>query len=170
VRRNSTSEFVAVCHETDKGRALLITPHHLIFASLDAFSAPTDMVAADVKAGMYVWTTTGAGADGLQPSRVTSAQVVFDKGFMSPMTASGTVVVEGVLASNYLGERANDHTLKHWTYLPKRVMHALLPWMNPKGELPQDQLTLWALYWSIPIVQARKFVLDGVIARIFSTM
>jgi len=161
VRRNATSDFVAVRHEMDRGRPLLITPHHLIFASLDAVGAPTDMIAADVKTGMYVWTTS-AGSDGLQPSRVTSAEVVTDRGFMSPMTASGTVVVEGVLASNYLGERARDHALKHWTYVPKRLMHALLPWMNPKGELPQDQATLWAFYWSIPIVQARKFVLDSV--------
>ena len=167
MRRNTTSDFVAVRHAMDQGRALLITSRHLIFVSPDALSAPTDMVAADVTPGMYVWTVR-AGSDDLQPSRVRSVNVITDNGFMSPQTATGTVVVEGVLASNYLGERAHDHALKHWTYMPKRAMDALMPWMNPKGELPKDQVTMWAFYWGFPIAQARKFVLDDVMGRLFS--
>jgi hypothetical protein len=83
-----------------QGGHLALTSAHLVFASGDA-SEPRPAVALqarDVKPGMILWRAHGAQ---YEPAVVLQVRPDVAVGFYSPLTESGTLVVDGVLASSH---------------------------------------------------------------------
>jgi len=155
-RRDNVTSFFALKH--DAGDQIVATANHLIFASVDVQTPPIDIRVDQVQVGMYLWLVVDGKV--LKPVRVIDVALHSETGYFAPMTGSGTIIVNGVLCSNYIGHRS-DHHLKHATYAPLRLLHRALP-LNRPGELPADHLTPMAFYWSVPIIEARKAVMASV--------
>jgi len=154
-RPNRTTEFVTVYHALGGDQPLILTPTHLVFASVDGLSSPTDVTGAQLKPGMFLW-VAGRG-DKLMPSKVADVARELLTGFYSPMTASGTILVEGVLASTYIDVNGGlRHALAHRIFGLPRLFFDWVA-VNAEGTLPEDHMTLWAYTWCLPWV----FVTDG---------
>ncbi|CAB9513960.1 Protein hedgehog [Seminavis robusta] len=85
------ASFVQI-HKKDK-QPLEVTPEHLVF--LDGHANP---VRADsIKAGDML-----VGQDGTTNNVVTKVKTITKKGLYDPLTRSGTIAVDGVIASTYI--------------------------------------------------------------------
>ena len=89
----SPSEFIEI--ETENNRKLQLTPSHLIFTS----ESSKPVYASNVTPGSYVFTLDFN--DSVQPSKVTQVGTVTAVGKFAPLTAEGTILVDGILASCY---------------------------------------------------------------------
>lgn len=128
--------------ETQKpNMTLRLTPAHLVFVRDE--SAALGMAAkfaSGVKAGQEVFVWEGRGR--LRSARVERVYPVEDRGSYAPLTAHGTIVVDGVLASCYAAVEAH-----HWAnraFAPLRLSRALTPtswwrWMTPDSNATSQQ-------------------------------
>ena len=69
---------------------------------------------------------------GMRPARVTHVRAGVQAGVYAPLTATGTIVVDGALASCYAV--INNPALAHAVFAPMRGWHELsarLPWLSP---------------------------------------
>ncbi|KAK3513894.1 hypothetical protein QTP70_032854 [Hemibagrus guttatus] len=109
--------------ETQKPNVTLrLTAAHLVFVRDDlAASGMVAKFASGVKPGqeVFVW----EGRERLRSARVERVYAVEDRGSFAPLTAHGTIVVDGVLASCYAAVEA--HRWAHWAFVPLRLSHAL---------------------------------------------
>lgn len=131
-------QFLTIAHERGVLRA---TAEHLVFVAAGA--GWRDLRAIELSAGDMIF---AGNESGLAPSRVASVTASATRhGVFSPLTRSGTVVVDGVVASIYadpVGHRLG-HRLAHLALLPVRAYHALglpaaLDWLRAalrKGSL-----------------------------------
>ena len=123
---------------TADGNTLDLTPSHLIYAaptnaSIDAdaedgaavFRRLVPVFARDVVVGQYVYVMNGVAGKGgkATPVRVTGVTTVHKSGAYAPMTATGSIVVNGVVASCYA--IFENHWLTHVAMAPLRVVYAL---------------------------------------------
>ena len=132
----------------DKNQPLEITAEHLIYVRKEASSAKKLVPAASLKVGQYLVAHDGSS------SEIRSVKILPSKGVYSPLTASGTVVVNGVVASNYVlpgwidskvsGETL--HYLEHAGVLPYRLFCTMV---NCEGETydATHGLNKWVLFW-----------------------
>lgn len=89
----SRRQFLEV---TTKSARLHITPQHLVVRQTD--SGPEEVFAARLKRGDRLMVTS----DGqLIEERVRNVTLTLDRGVVAPLTRTGTLVVDGVLASCY---------------------------------------------------------------------
>ncbi|KAF7692854.1 tiggy-winkle hedgehog protein [Silurus meridionalis] len=111
--------------ETSQPKATLrLTPAHLVFIWDDSDGlGMTAKFASDVKAGQKVFVWEGRGS--LRSTRVERVYAVEDRGSYAPLTAHGTVVVDGVLASCYAA--IEEHRWAHWAFTPLRLSRRLTP-------------------------------------------
>eukprot|EP00928_Gymnodinium_smaydae_P030445 TRINITY_DN22647_c0_g1_i1.p1 TRINITY_DN22647_c0_g1~~TRINITY_DN22647_c0_g1_i1.p1 ORF type:complete len:753 (-),score=127.59 TRINITY_DN22647_c0_g1_i1:294-2507(-) len=121
-RGSSLQGFVTLFHELGQ---LRVSARHLVFAvgSDDADTQPTSHFAAELRPGDRLLTVSGS-------SRILSVdRGQSSRGMFAPLTASGTIVVDGVVASNYAtaGERLS-HGLLHATMFPLRASYKLGLW------------------------------------------
>eukprot|EP00928_Gymnodinium_smaydae_P060190 TRINITY_DN4377_c0_g1_i1.p1 TRINITY_DN4377_c0_g1~~TRINITY_DN4377_c0_g1_i1.p1 ORF type:complete len:341 (+),score=50.88 TRINITY_DN4377_c0_g1_i1:70-1092(+) len=102
-----------ITHERGVFRA---SSNHLVFTT------ESDKRIADVEVGDMLIVDGG-------PSRVLStAEKISTAGMYAPLTSSGRVVVDGVLASAYAGMATGPktpHTVMHTLFFPARAYHAL---------------------------------------------
>jgi len=106
VERNTTVELARIDVE-GMPSALRLSTDHLVFVGKAATGPFTDLRAEQIVPGDYVLVRGAASAaDGegapLAPARVLRVSVETDKGFVTPLTESGTTIVDGVLASNHI--------------------------------------------------------------------
>ena len=113
---------------TASGTTLTLTPSHLIFlleGNLVPISTPTVedalqyggvVLAGRVETGDFLLV---AGEGSVKLEEVVSVSQHADAGVFAPLTAEGTVVVDGVVASCYAV--IDSQAIAHWAFLPVRV-------------------------------------------------
>ena len=121
------AEFLRIYTETQV-KPLELSADHMVFREADALPVP----AHSIKVGDVVKTIDG-------PSKVIDVRKISHKGFFSPFTLSGTIVVDGIVSSTYttmpgwVGMDAgwgyiagykivHHHILSHIVFAPHRVI------------------------------------------------
>eukprot|EP00928_Gymnodinium_smaydae_P030220 TRINITY_DN2252_c0_g1_i4.p1 TRINITY_DN2252_c0_g1~~TRINITY_DN2252_c0_g1_i4.p1 ORF type:complete len:669 (+),score=101.20 TRINITY_DN2252_c0_g1_i4:58-2064(+) len=134
--------YLRIEHSLQKeGRPLLITKDHLLFACTDETICEKEvMPAGELAAGTHFVLALSTENGSLVPSKITSVEAVVRQGFAGPFSSSGTLIVEGVLASSYalLSDRQvslwkrgpawlrkNTQNIAHLVSLPLRWARAL---------------------------------------------
>jgi len=112
-----TVGHVAVQHEDG---ALQVSPGHLVLTEDGVYKTAGTLMPGDA--------LRVVDADGLKVSRVLSIQRSPSSDAYAPLTASGTVVVDGVVASNYASPATLSlrHSVAHAFHFPVRAYHAML--------------------------------------------
>eukprot|EP00928_Gymnodinium_smaydae_P036430 TRINITY_DN25467_c0_g3_i2.p1 TRINITY_DN25467_c0_g3~~TRINITY_DN25467_c0_g3_i2.p1 ORF type:complete len:400 (-),score=105.91 TRINITY_DN25467_c0_g3_i2:159-1277(-) len=111
------SPFVSVLHEAGEFR---ISAKHVVFVESPA--GRVDKFAEDLLPGDLLLAVSLA--EMRQPSRVLSLHSSkLARGWYAPMTPSGTIVVDGVLASNYANVEA--HKAAHASFFLARAFYAI---------------------------------------------
>jgi secreted trypsin-like serine protease len=121
---------------TESGRTLMLTRDHLVYSSPGISETndgePRMVFASQLKVGDYVYSFSvekfriNNSTNGRTPStKITADKVVrtgvrYARGVYAPVTTSGTVVVDGVMASCYA--TFSSHRLAHAAMLPLRLM------------------------------------------------
>lgn len=109
---------------------LLVSPNHLIF----------DYDSGEARfAGKF---HVGDRVQFIYNNRITSGEIMnirlsAEQGYYAPLTRSGTIVIDGVVASNYAS--VNNHVLAH------RVMGLYRWWIKMVGVTPNEDIP-WMLY------------------------
>lgn len=124
VVRGGAQEFLSVVHEFGQFRA---SPGHLVFVA--SAGGRQDKAVQELRAGDALLFAPPGLPRRTRPSQVLSvSRGVSTAGMYAPLTASGTIVVDAVLASNYAvpspGLRL-PHWLAHAALLPLRASHSL---------------------------------------------
>jgi len=129
VVRGGEASVTIIHHEHGILRA---SPGHIVFATTASSNGdPTDVPAGLLQKGDVIFAMLTANlTDGnLIPSRVLSIEDGFvSSGMYAPLTNTGTILVDGVLASNYATpslEVRLPHWLAHAGLLPVRIFHSL---------------------------------------------
>ena len=130
----SPSEFIEI--ETENNRNLQLTPSHLIFTS----ESSKPVYASNVTPGNYVFTLDLN--DSVQPSKVTRVGTVTAVGKFAPLTAEGTILVDGILASCYANINAEQSDI-HALFAPLRFLHQVVP-QPSKGHQSQEGINWYA--------------------------
>lgn len=135
LHRDESSRSTFLSLETKDGNRLAITPQHLVFLSARCQSNSSHYRAqfasrAQVGDCVLIHTTEGR----MRPSRITSVTAAESMGVYAPLTETGTLFVEGVLASSYA--LIEDHQLAHWAFGPVRLFFPLasLIWPETGGQ------------------------------------
>jgi len=132
VERNTSAEFVSV--RAASGETLVLSKEHLVFVVRGVGAAVIDVQAQDVRMGedeiLVVPETPGAR---LRRERVVDVRAVPVRGLFNPQTETGTVVVNGVLASCYVHKR---HDVVHALVKPLLWYYAAFGTQQPDGEIP----------------------------------
>lgn len=116
------SSYLEVRHTHGVFRA---SATHIIFTVDGREAKREDKHASELKVGDRLLVAT---EDGLVAARVLTITQTMGEGAFAPLTASGTIVVDGVLASNYATHTQGlrlPHSAAHATFFPVRLAHAL---------------------------------------------
>jgi len=113
---NDASKFLSVKHSNGQ---LRVSPHHVVFVE------GGDKLAVDLVAGDRLLVAEQSGAVPREVVSVTQASG--SSGMFAPMTPSGTIVVDNVVASNYASYAHTwfPHCALHTVFFPVRAFHAL---------------------------------------------
>ncbi|XP_003963214.2 desert hedgehog protein [Takifugu rubripes] len=133
LHRDPESRWRFLSLQTEDGRRLAVTPHHLVFS--DAHCGPDSsqyqaQFASRAQTGTCVLVHTAGGE--VHPSRIVSITEEESVGAYAPLTEAGSVFVDGVLASSYA--LVEDHRLAHWAFGPVRLLSSVsqLLWAEPE--------------------------------------
>ncbi|KAG9277863.1 indian hedgehog B protein-like [Astyanax mexicanus] len=121
---------------TEDGESLSLTAAHLLFVwegnctgeALSSEGTIRTIFASDASPGQCVLTVEGE-KDGLlkeRLSRISRLRIWEDSGAYAPLTAQGTLLVNGVMTSCYAA--VEKHQLAHWVFGPLRMLHS---WTGP---------------------------------------
>ncbi|XP_026796766.2 tiggy-winkle hedgehog protein [Pangasianodon hypophthalmus] len=130
-----------VLETSERNVTLRLTAAHLVFVRDDsAASGMAAKFASGVKPGQEVFVWEGRGR--LRSARVERVYAVEDRGSYAPLTAHGTIVVDGVLASCYAA--VEEHRWAHWAFAPLRLCHTLTAtswwrWIVPDSNVTSQQ-------------------------------
>lgn len=133
LHRDPESRWRFLSLQTEDGRRLAVTPHHLVFS--DSHCGPDSsryqaQFASRAQTGTCVLVHTRGGE--VHPSRIVSITEEESVGAYAPLTEAGSVFVDGVLASSYA--LVEDHRLAHWAFGPVRLLSSVsqLLWAEPE--------------------------------------
>lgn len=125
---NATKTYYVI--STRAGLNITLTAAHLIFVTdCPSLAGETredyarnlrTVFASEVRPGQCVFTAQGEAAF----SAVTSVEERSSSGLYAPLTHSGSIVVNGVLASCYAA--LDSHRLAHWVLAPLRFFYSLM--------------------------------------------
>ncbi|XP_054633651.1 indian hedgehog B protein-like [Dunckerocampus dactyliophorus] len=129
--RDPASHKLFYTVQTEDGARLSLTAAHLLFVSQgncsEARAALRTVYASDAQPGHCVL-VTGGGPGRRRLSGITRITVTKRRGAFAPLTAQGTLVVGGVVASCYAV--VDQHSLAHWAFSLLRLMHS---WTGTSG-------------------------------------
>lgn len=129
-------EFLTVEHARGTFR---VSANHLVFAQ-DGMGRRLDKIAIQLNAGDLIYLPSSA-AETEQVVRVLSIHSSEgDSGMYAPLTASGTIVVDGIVASNYATHSQATwipHGAIHAAFLPVRIYHLLGLGMQSKSDMAE---------------------------------
>lgn len=136
----SWSAFLSL--ETEDGHRLTVTPHHLVFLDTHCRFDSSEyqaQFASRAKIGDCVLIHTAEGQ--VRPSQIASVSVEESVGVYAPLTETGTVFVDGVLASSYA--LVEDQRLAHWAFGPVRLLSSFnqLLWAETEEQQTTDSET-----------------------------
>jgi len=119
--------FVIIAHERGEFRA---SATHIVFVSVDSDGhAWTSKLVGALQVGDRVFAAGNGLSGGMTPSLIlTIRRGTTQSGMYAPLTASGTIVVDGVVASNYASSSESKHlthNLAHAFLFPVRLYHRL---------------------------------------------
>jgi len=117
-----------------------VSANHLVFVQ-DAEGKRADKIAVQLKAGdsIYLPSTAGGVERIVEVISVQSSTV--DSGMYAPLTASGTIIVDGIVASNYATHSQATwipHSVIHAAFLPVRVYHTFGFGVQSKANVEKD--------------------------------
>jgi hypothetical protein len=143
------TEVIAMLHKEDSMNALMeielapnatlihVSPDHLMMV-LDEMSNPKFVFASRVEIGSrMIFSDQKAETIGIASVRRITRNVV-KRGLYSPATMSGTLLVNGILASGYAGV---DHDLAHMAYAPLRMFARFI------GKVPEWHDPWTSIHW-----------------------
>ncbi|KAK9844755.1 hypothetical protein WJX74_006431 [Apatococcus lobatus] len=114
--------------ETDAGHTLMLTPGHYLWASgSDATDRFALVRAADVRVGQWVWASSGTGSAAVAPTRVTRVSTASAQGLFNPHTASGSIMVDGVVAATFTETISASLALHTVVTFPAQLLYRLAP-------------------------------------------
>ncbi|XP_057193572.1 indian hedgehog B protein [Triplophysa rosa] len=146
---------------TEDGASVSLTAAHLLFVWIGNCSgeehpmtgALRTIYASDAHAGQCLLTVDERHEGGLRKrvSRITRVEVQEDQGAYAPLTAHGTLVVNGVMTSCYAV--VNRQQLAHWAFAPLRLLYK---WTGP------DHNNKTGLHWySRVLLSVGSLLLDS---------
>jgi len=172
-----------------KSRPLEITPNHLIYVFDESHKETNLKFAQDVVVGEFLVTNAGL------PTRVDSIRTVTSQqGLYTPITESGDILVNGVLASSYtsvdclegFASEQNLHRLSHGAMAPYRLyrpisggcqdetydeMEGLNPWISFLSGVQHALLNSpsFVVKASIVLISATPFIVFVVLGNLLTT-
>jgi len=121
------SEFVQIHTSKKQHTPLEMTKDHLLYVYDESASKKAHLIpAGQVKVGDFLLTS---GSEQESPARVESIRKVKRKGIYAPFTRTGDIVVNGIVASNYVAlppgfqhqlSYDQQHWIQHSTFMPYR--------------------------------------------------
>jgi len=136
---NRTGDAVSLLCE--HGSRLKVSGPHLVMASRTEHDAPRYVPAASLRVGDWLWRRRDDGSNALAASRL--LEITLERrlvGFFSPLTRSGTILVNGIAASSYT---EYDHDYAHALFSPLRAWRSVFPDARC-GHLPAHRRSAWA--------------------------
>ncbi|XP_072265388.1 desert hedgehog protein isoform X2 [Pyxicephalus adspersus] len=103
--------------------SLRLTPNHLIFASRDPLATFLPVYAHRVQVGDFV--KIFVNGTQLLPSKVINVSLQEETGVYAPLTAHGTLLVDGILTSCYA--TIEWHEMAHRSFAPIRLLYNVFP-------------------------------------------
>lgn len=129
---------------TESNHKLLITASHLMFRN----DSSMPLYASDISTGDYIFTLDVN--NNIKHSKVTHVTTMTAVGKYAPLTAEGTIIVDGVLAScyaNVIAEQSAIHTL----FAPLLLLHNFVPAVQSKE----------GIHWyATSLILAKEFMKD----------
>lgn len=133
----------------DNTRPLEITAEHLIYTHDASKNAPVLVAAGDLRVGDHLVTANGS------PSTILWIREVERQGVYAPITASGNLLVNGVLASSYvsrdwLQDRVSGNTLhkfQHGAMLPLRLVCTVVANCDTERYDETSGFSSWVHFW-----------------------
>ena len=129
---------------TESNHKLLITASHLMFRN----DSSMPLYASDISPGDYIFTLDVN--NNIKHSKVTHITTMTAVGKYAPLTAEGTLIVDGVLAScyaNVIAEQSDIHAL----FAPLRLLHNFVPAVQSKE----------GIHWyATSLILAKEFMKD----------
>ncbi|XP_022090855.1 indian hedgehog protein-like [Acanthaster planci] len=144
--RNPTKDTLYRIIMTDRpGYTVTLTPQHVLYVSdtNSTFTESRAVFASDVQTGQYLYTTVhDHDREGrLRPVKVTGVSTVWKPGAVAPLTYQGTLIVDGVAASNYAV--LDVDWVSHGVFAPLRWWYSIRQYLGTpvqKGLPTNDQI------------------------------
>uniref|UniRef100_A0A8C5PPY8 Hedgehog protein n=1 Tax=Leptobrachium leishanense TaxID=445787 RepID=A0A8C5PPY8_9ANUR len=153
-RQDDVSKAFYVIETSEPRASIRLTAAHLLFASQAGGNGSRpwrSVFASDIQPGdlVYVMEQEMGGSGSFQEVEVLSVHLEEDTGAYAPMTAEGTLVVDGVLASCYAV--IEEHSWAHMAFAPLRFGLDLSSLISPKNSMPAPppppQLQEEGIHW-----------------------
>ena len=128
--------------KSNRSSTLYVSPNHLIFE----FGSGDARFAGKLRPGDRVQFVD---EHELVPAEIVRVQLTQQEGYYAPLTPSGTIVVDGVVASNYA--TVSNHALAH------RVMGAYRWWVSVVGGSQVGEEIPWMLQMMLLIEQTVRW-------------
>jgi Hint module len=126
---NTRSEFIQIYTENHEYAPLEITADHLLYAEIQQSGSINFVPAGTIQEGDFVL------VENMTLAQVKRIRTIHRDGIYAPFTESGTIVVNGVVASNYIALPKSfqihltfeqQHSLQHSAHAPFRIYCQLI--------------------------------------------
>ena len=147
---SSTTKYLQVFSAgMDNAHPLEISTEHLIYTHDASKNTPVLVAAGDLRVGDSLVTAHGS------PSTILWIREVQSQGLFSPITATGNLIVNGVLASSYvsrgwLKDHVSGNTLhkfQHGAMLPLRLVCTMLVNCDAERYDETTGFSTWVHFW-----------------------
>jgi len=149
LRRSIKARNVMPSVELSNGQVLAATPNHMVYASSTNATHPNLgrcnlMPLGDISVGDTMWYASGLDGS-LVPTQVIAKRTTVTTGLYAPHTASGTLLVNGLLTSAYASNMVPSKWVGDLYLTPFRCLHWLLGSDVMMGFLMH--MMLWQMFW-----------------------
>jgi len=146
---DKVTEYLQIEVSDSQGRLLEISPEHLLFVHCLDTKKDDVVSASSVKVGDILV------AQDSKPTQVIAIKKIRRRGAYSPLTATGSIVVSGLLASNYVTRSwLHDQVpglLLHWLQHGAASPHHLFCWLTNCEDEAYNNVTgfsQWVMFWN----------------------